>query len=70
MSKNKYNQLTKLNVGATDLKNVQLILSKLVECGEINTQTTALDIVKKCTLLIDEINSGVVDRNNQIELKK
>ena len=70
MRNNKYNQLTKLNVGATDLKNVQLILSKLVECGEINTQTTALDIVKKCTLLIDEINSGVVNRNNQIELKK
>jgi len=65
----KYSDLRKFGVGTTDLKDIQLVLTKLVEMGEINTTTTAIDIVRKCTELIDNINSGVVNRNNEIELK-
>lgn len=66
---NRYEELKKLGIGTTDLKNVQLTLTKLMSIGAVDLNMSVLDIVKVTTILIDEINSGVVDRNREIELK-
>ena len=65
----KYKQLTNLGIGATDLKNIQLTLIKLVGIGELNIDSTALDIVKDITSLIDTLEHKVVERNKEIDAK-
>lgn len=66
---NKYKQLRDLGIGATDLKNIQLTLIKLVGIGELSIDSTTLDIVKNITSLIDTLEYKVVERNKEIDAK-
>ena len=65
----KYKQLTELGIGATDLKNIQITLIKLVGIGELNIDSTALDIVKDITSLIDTLKHKDIERNKEINTK-